>query len=231
MLSQISGYDVFDNTRNRSQSSTSMIDFYTAATPNGQKVAIMLEEAGLAYTPHLLDFSMGDQRSPGYLAINPNGKIPAIVDRDGFGEGPVNVFESGAILIHLAEKSGQLLPSAPTSRIEVLQWLMFQMSGIGPTFGQLGYWNRFVPTLPQANERYRTEANRLIAVLDRRLATSTFLAGADYTIADVAMWPWVNACDFLGLAIAGYPGVERWHCAILGRPAVTRGMAIAPPPV
>ena len=207
-----------------------MIDFYTAGTPNGQKVAIMLEEVGLTYTPHLLDFSKGEQKAPAYLAINPNGKIPAIVDSDGFGDGPVAIFESGAILIHLAEKSGQLLSAQASERLETLQWLMFQMAGVGPMFGQAGYWTRADTTSPQATERYRTEANRLLGVLDRRLETTAHLAGADYTIADVATWPWVNAHAFIGLDLDAYPAVKRWHATIGGRPAVTRGVALAPPP-
>ena len=207
-----------------------MIDFYTAGTPNGQKVAIMLEEVGLAYTPHLLDFSKGEQKTPVYLAINPNGKIPAILDQDGFGHGPVALFESGAILIHLAEKSGQLLSANPATRMQTLQWLMFQMAGVGPMFGQAGYWTRADTTAPQATERYKTEANRLLGVLDWRLAMTPYLASEDYSIADVATWPWVNAFGFIGLDLAATPAVQRWHAAIDARPAVQRGLAIAPPP-
>lgn len=207
-----------------------MIDFYTAGTPNGQKVAIMLEEVGLPYTPHLLDFSKGEQNTPAYLAINPNGKIPAIVDLDGFGHGPVAVFESGAILIHLAEKSGHLLATDPADRMQTLQWLMFQMAGVGPMFGQAAYWTRADTTAPQATARYKTEANRLLGVLDRRLATTPYLAGADYSIADVATWPWVNAFGFIGLDLGTVPAVQRWHEAIKDRAAVQRGLAVAPPP-
>jgi GST-like protein len=207
-----------------------MIEFYTAGTPNGQKIAIMLEEVGLDYNVHRLDFARDEQKTPAYLTINPNGKIPAIVDEVGLGDGPVTVFESGAILIYLADKSGQLLSAEPRKRLETLQWLMFQMAGVGPTFGQASHWRRADPASPPATERYMSEANRLLGVLERRLEAMTFLAGDDYTIADVATWPWVNAYGFIGLDIAAYPAVDRWHLQILGRPAVGRGMAVAPPP-
>lgn len=207
-----------------------MIDLYTAGTPNGQKAAIMLEEVGLPYRPHILDFARGEQKAAEYLAINPNGKIPAIVDQDGFDHGPVTVFESGAILIYLAEKSGKLLPAEPAARITALSWLMFQMAGIGPMFGQAGYWTRTDTSSPQATERYRTEANRLMGVLEARLAGSTYLAGPDYTIADVATWPWVNAFAFIGLDFAKTPSVEQWHATIKQRPAVQSGLAVAPRP-
>lgn len=207
-----------------------MIELYTAGTPNGQKAAIMLEEVGLPYEPHLLDLGRGEQKAPEYLAVNPNGKIPAIIDRDGFGQGPVSVFESGAILIYLAEKSGKLLPSDPAARITALSWLMFQMAGVGPMFGQAGYWTRADASSPKATERYRGEATRLLGVLEARLAASPCLAGPDYTIADVATWPWVNAFGFLGLDLASVPAVARWHASIKDRAAVQRGLAVAPPP-
>jgi GST-like protein len=205
-----------------------MIDLYTAGTPNGQKAAIMLEEVGLPYDTHILDFGRGEQKTAEYLAINPNGKIPTIVDRDGFGHGPVTVFESGAVLIYLAEKSGKLLPADPTGRIAALSWLMFQMAGVGPTFGQAGYWTRTDTSSPKATERYRNEADRLLTVLESRLSASAYLSGPDYTIADVATWPWINAFGFIGLDLAATPSVGRWHASINERPGVQRGLAVAP---
>ena len=206
-----------------------MIDLYAAGTPNGQKAVIMLEEVGLPYELHLLDLGRGDQKSEKYLAINPNGKIPAIVDREGFGQGPVSVFESGAILIYLAERSGKLLPADPAARIAALSWLMFQMAGVGPMFGQAGFWKRAGTSAP-ASERYFAETTRLLGVLDARLASTQYLAGADYSIADVATWPWVDALGFIGLDLAGHVSVARWHGEIARRPAVQRGLAKAPRP-
>lgn len=205
-----------------------MIDLYTAATPNGQKAAIMLEEVGLPYETHLVDLSKGAQKEPGYLAINPNGKIPAIVDRDGLGGAPLTVFESGAILIYLAEKTGQLLPADPIGRFAALQWLMFQMGGVGPMFGQAGFWSRNKESVPPALARYRGEAERLLGVLEIRLGDAPYLAGPDYTIADVATWPWIGAAGFIGLDLERYPALRRWQAAIGARPAVQRGMAVAP---
>lgn len=205
-----------------------MIDLYTAATPNGQKAAIMLEEVGLPYETHLVDLSKGSQKEPGYLAINPNGKIPAIVDRDAPGGAPLTVFESGAILIYLAEKTGQLLPADPIGRFAALQWLMFQMGGVGPMFGQAGFWSRNKESVPPALARYRGEAERLLGVLELRLGDAPYLAGPDYTIADVATWPWIGAAGFIGLDLERYPALRRWQAAIGARPAVQRGMAVAP---
>ena len=207
-----------------------MIDLYTAGTPNGQKAAIMLEEAGLAYEVHPLDFGRGEQKTPEYLAINPNGKIPAIVDRDGFGQGPVTVFESGAVLIYLAEKSGKFLSTDPAARMVVLEWLMFQMAGVGPMFGQAGYWTRADTSAPPATKRNKDEADRLLGVLDRRLADAPHLAGDAYSIADIATWPWVNAFGFIGLDLGPTPHVARWHAAIAERPAVQRGLLVAKRP-
>ena len=205
-----------------------MIDLYTAATPNGQKAAIMLEEVGLPYGKHLVDLSKGAQKEADYLAINPNGKIPAIVDRDAVGGTPITVFESGAILIYLAEKTGQLLPPDPVGRFAALEWLMFQMAGVGPMFGQAGFWSRNKESVPPALARYKGEAERLLGVLERRLGESPYLAGPDYTIADVATWPWVGAAGFIGLDLEAYPALRLWQSAIGERPAVQRGMAVAP---
>lgn len=205
-----------------------MIRLYTAATPNGQKAAIMLEEVGLPYEKYLVDLSKGAQREPDYLAINPNGKIPAIVDLDAVGGSPVTVFESGAILIYLAEKTGQLLPADLLGRFATLEWLMFQMAGVGPMFGQAGFWTRNKESVPPALARYKGEAERLLGVLEIRLADSPYLAGPDYTIADVATWPWIGALGFIGLDLQGYPVLRQWHATIGERPAVQRGMAVAP---
>lgn len=205
-----------------------MIRLYTAATPNGQKAAIMLEEVGLPYEKYLVDLSKGAQREPDYLAINPNGKIPAIVDLDAAGGAPITVFESGAILIYLAEKTGQLLPTGLLGRFATLEWLMFQMAGVGPMFGQAGFWTRNKESVPPALARYKGEAERLLGVLEIRLADSPYLAGPDYTIADVATWPWIGALSFIGLDLEPYPVLRRWHSIIGDRPAVQRGMAVAP---
>lgn len=205
-----------------------MIDLHTAATPNGQKVGIMLEEVGLPYEKHLINLSAGAQKEPGYLAINPNGKIPAIVDRDAQGGTPLPVFESGAILIYLAEKTGKLLPADPIGRFAALQWLMIEMGGVGPMFGQAWFWSRNKESVPPALARYKGEAERLLGVLELRLGDSPYLAGPDYTIADVATWPWIAAAGFIGLDLARYPALRRWHSAIGERPAVQRGMAVAP---
>ncbi len=207
-----------------------MIDLYVAGTPNGQKAAIMLEETALVYEPHVLDFSKGEQKTPDYLAINPNGKIPAIVDKDGYGGGPVTVFESGAILIYLAEKSGQFLSADPATRMNTLQWLMFQMAGVGPMFGQAGYWTRADTSAPAATKRYKDEADRLLGVLDRRLAEAPYLAGDAYSIADISTWPWVNAFGFIGLDLGRAPHVNRWHATIAERPAVQRGLLVGKQP-
>lgn len=205
-----------------------MIDLYTAATPNGQKAAIMLEEVGLPYEKHVVDLSKGEQKQADFLAINPNGKIPAIVDRDGSGDTPIAIFESGAILIYLAEKSGQLLPADPTGRFAALEWLMFQMAGVGPMFGQAGFWSRNKESVPAALARYKSEAERLTGVLELRLGQSPYLAGPDYSIADIATWPWIAAAGFIGLDLQPYPALRRWHALIGERPAVQRGMAVAP---
>ncbi|HZS83862.1 MAG TPA: glutathione S-transferase N-terminal domain-containing protein [Stellaceae bacterium] len=203
-----------------------MIDLYTWTTPNGRKVSIMLEEIGAAYRTHPVDITKGEQFAPPFLAINPNGKIPAIIDEEGPGGAPISLFESGAILIYLAEKSGQLLPQETRARMATLQWLMFQMGGIGPMFGQRHHFYRAAPEkVPYALERYTKETHRLYGVLDKRLAEAAYLAG-DYSIADIATYPWVARWEWHDLDWAKFPHVERWFKAIGARPAVQRGMAV-----
>ena len=208
-----------------------MIDLYTWSTSNGRKASIMLEELGADYTVHPIHIGKGDQFTPDYLAINPNGKIPAIVDSDGPGGAPITVFESGAILIYLAEKSGRFLPTEPVARMEVIQWLMFQMGGIGPMFGQVHHFLRAAKEqVPYGIERYGTEARRLYGVLDRRLEGRDHLAGDGYSIADIATWPWVFRREWQQIDLADFPNVKRWFDAVGSRPAVERGMNVPPPP-
>ena len=208
-----------------------MIDLYTWSTSNGRKASIMLEELGADYTLHPIHIGKGDQFTPEYLAINPNGKIPAIVDSDGPGGAPITVFESGAILIYLAEKFGRFLPAEPVARMEVIQWLMFQMGGVGPIFGQVHHFLRAAKEkVPYGIERYGTEARRLYGVLDRRLDGRDHLAGDGYSIADIATWPWVLRHEWQQVDLADYPNVKRWFDAIGSRPAVQRGIQIPPPP-
>ena len=208
-----------------------MIDLYTWSTSNGRKASIMLEELGADYTVHPIHIGKGDQFTPDYLAINPNGKIPAIVDSDGPGGAPITVFESGAILIYLAEKSGRFLPTEPVARMEVIQWLMFQMGGIGPMFGQVHHFLRAAKEqVPYGIERYGTEVRRLYGVLDRRLDGRDHLAGDGYSIADIATWPWVFRREWQQIDLADFPNVKRWFDAVGSRPAVERGMQIPPPP-
>ena len=203
-----------------------MIDLYTWTTPNGRKVSIMLEEVGLAYAAHPVDISKGEQFTPDFLAVNPNGKIPAIVDQEGPGGAPVTIFESGAIHIYLAEKSGKLLAADPRRRIETLQWLMFQMAGVGPMFGQRHHFYRTAPEpVPYALTRYTKETHRLYGVLDRRLAGLEYLAG-EYSIADIATYPWVARWEWHDLDWASFPNVARWFKAIGARLAVQKGMQV-----
>ena len=202
-----------------------MIDLYTAATPNGHKVSIALEELALPYTLQVLDLSTNVQKQPGFLAINPNGRIPAIVDRaaDDFA-----VFESGAILIYLSEKTGQLMPTDAKARSRVLQWLMFQMGGIGPMMGQANVFYRYFPEKIQpAIDRYQGESKRLFRVLDGHLKDHEYLAG-DYSIADIANWAWVRTHKWSGVSVDDLPHLQRWLDAIRQRPAVQRGL-LAPP--
>ena len=198
-----------------------MIDLYTAATPNGHKVSIALEELGLPYELKVLDLAAGEQKQPEYLAICPNGRIPAIVDHE---EGGFPVFESGAILVYLAEKTGQLMPKDVKGRSLVMQWLMFQMGGIGPMMGQANVFYRYFPQKIQpAIDRYQAEGRRLFEVLDGRLKDHEWLAG-DYSIADIANWAWVRTHRWSGISIDGLEHLRRWRDAIRARPAVQRGL-------
>jgi GST-like protein len=200
-----------------------MIDLYTAATPNGHKVSIVLEELGLPYTVHALSFDKKEQKSADFLKINPNGRIPAIVDR---ANGDFAVFESGAILIYLAELSGKLLPKDPKGRSVVLQWLMFQMGGIGPMQGQANVFFRYFPEkLQGAIDRYQHETRRLYEVLDTRLQEVEFLAG-EYSIADIATYPWVRGHEWSGVAVDGLSALQRWMATMEARPAVQRGLLV-----
>jgi len=207
-----------------------MITLYSWSTPNGRKVSVMLEECGLRYRVKPVDIRVGDQFKPDFLKINPNGKIPAIVDRDGPDGKPITLFESGAILVYLAGKTGKFLPASERGKFEALQWLMFQMGGVGPIFGQTHHFLRFAPErVPYAEARYHNETKRLYGVLDRRLAKADFLAG-EYSIADIATFPWVARHEWHNVDLGDFPAVRRWHDAIAARPAVQRGMMIPPPP-
>ncbi len=208
-----------------------MITLYTWTTPNGRKISILLEELGLPYEVHSVDIGHDQQFKPAFLAISPNNKIPAIVDHDADG-GPLPVFESGAILTYLAEKSGQFLPAAGPERYKTLEWLNWQIGGLGPMLAQLGFFAvRSKEKAPLAIRRFTEEADRLLGVMDRRLAASAYLAGADYSIADIACYPWtVAATTVLAKALAGRldskPAVHRWLETVGNRPAVARGMAV-----
>jgi GST-like protein len=203
-----------------------MIDLYTWSTPNGRKVSILLEECGLEYRAHKVDIGKGEQFREEFVAINPNSKIPAIVDYDGPGGRAFRLFESGAILVYLAEKCGRFLPGDPRGRYDALQWLMFQMGGVGPMFGQAHHFLRAAKEpVPYAIERYTSEARRLYGVLNRRLAHAPFLA-REYSIADIATFPWVARHEWHKVDLADFPNVERWFDAISERPAVARGMAV-----
>jgi glutathione S-transferase/GST-like protein len=202
-----------------------MIDLYTAATPNGHKISIALEELELTYTLHALELSANEQKQPWFLAINPNGRIPAIVDR---AEDNFAVFESGAILIYLAEKTGKLMPTDFKGRSKVLQWLMFQMGGVGPMMGQANVFYRYFPEKIQAAiDRYQGESKRLFRVLDSHLADNEYLAG-DYSIADIANWAWVHTHNWSGVSVDDLPHLQRWINAIAERPAVKRGVILPP---
>ena len=203
-----------------------MIDLYTWTTPNGRKVSVMLEELGLPYRVHKIDISKGDQFKPEFVAINPNSKIPAIIDSDGPGGRAITLFESGAILIYLAEKTGKFFSKDPATRYVTLEWLMFQMGGVGPMFGQTHHFLRAAKEqVPYAIERYSTETRRLYGVLNGRLGQSAYLAG-DYSIADIATYPWVARHEWHKVALGDFSHVERWYQAIGARPAVVRGMQV-----
>lgn len=202
-----------------------MIDLYSWTTPNGRKIHIMLEETGLAYTAHGVNIGKGEQFTPEYTAINPNQKIPAIVDHDGPGGKRYTLFESGAILMYLAEKTGRFLPPDMAAKYQVIQWLMFQMGGVGPMFGQASHFRERDEKIPYAIERYTKEANRLYGVMDRHLADAEYFAG-DYSIADIAIFPWTQSHRFHGVDLAAYGNVKRWFDAIMARPAVQRGIKV-----
>ncbi len=206
-----------------------MIELYTWGTPNGKKVSIMLEEVGLPYSVHPVNIHKDEQFAPDFLKISPNNKIPAIVDPDGPGGKPLSLFETGAILFYLAEKTGQLMPADPVGRYEVMQWLMFQMGGIGPMFGQANHFRKFAKEeVPYGIKRYTDEAHRLYHVLDKRLGEAPYMAG-DYSIADIATYPWVARYDWHGIELDEVPNVKRWFETISARPAVEAGMNVPPP--
>jgi GST-like protein len=203
-----------------------MIDLYTWGTSNGRKASIMLEECGLPYRVHPINIGAGDQFTPEFVAINPNSKIPAIVDTDGPEGKPFTLFESGAILIYLAEKTGKFMPTSVTGRYVTLQWLMFQMGAIGPIFGQVHHFMRAAKEkVPYAIERFGKENRRLYGVLDKRLGEAPFLAEA-YSIADIATYPWVLRHEWQQVDLAEYPNVKRWFDIISARPAVARGITV-----
>ena len=206
-----------------------MIDLHFAATPNGWKITIMLEECGLPYTVKPVNLGAGGQFAPDFLAISPNNRIPAIVDHDpAHGGGPQSVFETGAILLYLAEKTGRFLPADPRGRIAATEWLMWQMGGLGPMLGQNGHFALYAPErLPYAIDRYAREADRLYGVLDRQLArTGAYVAGADYTIADIACFPWIITHKAQGIDMGKFPHVARWFAEVRQRPAVKAGTAV-----
>jgi glutathione S-transferase len=200
-----------------------MIELYTAPTPNGYKISIMLEEIGWPYEVMALDLGALEQKDPAYMKLNPNGRIPTIIDKDN---GDLVIFESGAILIYLAERSAQLLPTEARTRLEVLQWLMFQMGGVGPMMGQANVWFRyFEEKVPQAIKRYQGEVRRLFEVLDRRLSDREYLVD-DYSIADIATWAWARTYKWSGVSIEGLENLHRWIRLIRARPAVDRGIKV-----
>ncbi len=210
------------------------LQLYSLPTPNGVKVSIALEELGLPYEPHLVSFQTNDQLTPEFISLNPNNKIPAIIDPKGPGGQPLALFESGAILIYLAEKTGQLMPQDAARRYETIQWVMFQMGGIGPMFGQLGFFHKFAGKDfedKRPRDRYVAESKRLLGVLDKHLAGRDWIMGADYSIADIAIFPWVrNLIGFYGagdlVGFADFPEVARVLAAFVARPAVERGLSI-----
>ena len=204
-----------------------MIEAWTWPTPNGHKVHIALEEMGLPYKVVPVNIGKGEQFNAEFLAITPNHRIPAIIDPDGPGGKPISLFESGAILIYLAEKTGQLIPKDPVARYKCLEWLMFQMGGVGPMFGQYGHFNNYAPEkIPYAMERYANEVKRLHRVLEKRLTEVPYLAGDEYSIADIMTYPWLRFPERRGIDLADYPAVKRWFDAIDARPAVMRGVEV-----
>ena len=208
-----------------------MIELYTWSTPNGRKVSIMLEECALPYRVHPINIGKGEQFTPEFLAINPNNRIPAIIDPEGPDGRPLTLFESGAILIYLAEKMDRFLPHDARTRIICLQWLMFQMGGVGPMFGQAHHFIRNAKEqVPYGIKRYSDETRRLYGVMDKRLGEAQYLAGDEYTIADIATYPWVARFEWHKVELNDFPSVKRWFSAIGRRPAVPKGMGVPTPP-
>ena len=204
-----------------------MIDVYSWPTPNGHKVHIMLEECALAYRAHAIDIGAGDQFDEAFLKISPNNKIPAITDSDGPDGAPISLFESGAILIYLAGKTGKFLGTTDREKFNTLQWLMFQMGGLGPMLGQAHHFRIYAPEpIDYAINRYSNEAKRLYGVLDKQLAKTEYLSGGEYTIADIACFPWTRSWQNQGITMSDYPHVQRWFDAINARPAVQRGVTV-----
>lgn len=204
-----------------------MIDVYSWPTPNGHKVHIMLEECALPYRVHPINIGKGEQFSSEFAAINPNHKIPAIVDQQGLGDQVVTVFESGACLIYLAEKAGKFMPKDVQARYAVLEWLMFQMGGVGPMFGQANHFRNVAPEkIPYAIERYTQEVERICGVMDKRLMTSAYIGGAQYSIADIAIFPWLRATEKFGIDWGDYPYLQNWFDTVSARPAVQKGLQV-----
>ena len=207
--------------------SADMIEVYSWATPNGHKVHIMLEECGLPYRVHAIDIGAGDQFSPEFLAISPNNKIPAIVDPNGPDGAPISLFESGAILMYLAGKTGKFIPVSARGRYEMLEWLMFQMGGVGPMLGQAHHFRLYAPEkIPYAVDRYTNEARRLYGVMNKRVAKTKYIAGDEYTIADIAIFPWLRSWEKQGINWVDYPHLKGWFDEIAARPAVQRGVEV-----
>ena len=234
----MSALDSFPITKKWPARHPDRLQLYSLPTPNGVKVSIALEETGLPYEPHLVRFDTNDQFSPEFLSLNPNNKIPAVIDPNGPDGKPIALWESGAILVYLASKTGQLLPTGTSERYETLQWLMFQMGGIGPMFGQLGFFHKFAGKDfedKRPRDRYVAEAKRLLAVVDAQLARHAWIAGDEYGVADIATFPWVrNLVGFYGagelVGFEGFTNVRRGLEAFLARPAVQRGLAIPAAP-
>lgn len=204
-----------------------MIDVYSWATPNGHKVHIMLEECGLPYQVHAINIGRGDQFTSAFLAISPNNKIPAIVDSDGPDGKAISLFESGAILLYLAGKTGKFLPKSDRDKYKVLEWLMFQMGSIGPMFGQAHHFRQYAPEkIDYAIARYTNEANRLYGVMDKQLAKHAYIAGKSYSIADIAIYPWTRSYANQGVDLVDYPNVQRWFDELSARPAVQKGLTL-----
>lgn len=204
-----------------------MIDLYTWQTPNGFKVSILLEELGWDYQVHDIDIGQDEQFDPDFLKLSPNNKIPALIDSDGPDGEPISLFESGAILIYLANKAGRFISADPHRHMEEIQWVMFQMANVGPMFGQTHHFrNKVEPEFAYARNRYLRETHRLYSVMDRRLAESAYLAGSDYSIADIATWPWVSRFEWHEIDLGNYPHVNDWFDRIWARPEVKRGRAV-----